>query len=68
MKGIPSGTYTRSEKNKSYAVEGLKYLRDHPDIQYNIKKFWEIVGPKPKISHNYQLDVVIHLWKNNMIV
>jgi len=66
--GIPPGNYTRSEKNKSYAIEGLKYLRENPEIQYDMKKFWEIIGPKPKISYNPQLDIVVQLWNNNMIV
>lgn len=58
VKGVPRGEYTKSEKNKKYALKAFEKLQEDPLIKNDIKEFWRIVGPKPTISHNYQLNVV----------
>jgi hypothetical protein len=67
VKGVPRGKYTKSVKNKKYALKAFEKLQEDPSIKNDIKKFWEIVGPKPTISHNYQLNVVIQLMEHNLL-
>ena len=67
VKGVPRGEYTKSEKNKKYALKAFEKLQEDPLIKNDIKEFWRIVGPKPTISHNYQLNVVIQLMKHNLL-
>lgn len=55
---IPSGKYTRSKKNKEYALKAIKLLNIHPDLTEDKMKLWKlIVGDEKK--HNYQMDVVL---------
>ena len=67
IKNITPGNYTKSLKNKSYAVKAVQLLKKNPELRYNKKLLWEKIIIGKKISHNYQLDVVINLWENNLI-
>ena len=68
--GIPRGKYSRSEKNKNYAVIAIKLLRDNPSLSDDPKVLWTKVmqslreeGKKP----NSQMEVVIALWSASLI-
>lgn len=37
VKGIPSGNYTRSKKNKEYAIKAVKILKGAPELSSNSK-------------------------------
>ena len=65
VKGVPRGNYTNSEDNKRYAVNAVSELRKNPNL--TSEELWERVAPKGK-TENSQMDVVLALWKNNLIV
>lgn len=68
VKGIPNGQYTRSKKNKKYALNAVDILKRNPDLVTDTKTLWNrSVGGEEK-KHNSQMDVVIALWKNNLLV
>lgn len=66
IKGIPKGNYTRSMKNKEYAIKAINVLKKNPDLVNDSKTLWYEVVDELK-SHNGQMDVVIALWKNGYI-
>lgn len=62
---IPSGNYTRSVKNKGYAIEALKVLQQKPKIK-DSSILWTLVNNN-KITHNSQMNVVLILVDNDLI-
>jgi hypothetical protein len=65
VRGVPRGNYTRSTKNKSYALDALKLLREDPALAADPAALWQCVaGDK---EHNQQMNVVISLWHNGLI-
>jgi hypothetical protein len=65
VRGIPKGTYTTSYDNKRYALSAIEKLRNNPSLSLNREKLWaSVAGDK---AHNGQMDVVLSLWKNNLI-
>lgn len=64
---VPSGNYTRSKKNKEYALRALVLLRTVPGIAEDDHALWtQVVRGEAKTS-NQQMDVVISLWKNGLL-
>ncbi|WP_440951695.1 DUF6979 family protein [Methanococcoides sp. FTZ1] len=66
IKGIKKGNYTRSQKNKEYALKAVKVLKENPNLTKDAKALWREVVDEPK-AHNGQMDVVIALWNNGYI-
>ena len=66
--GVPPGKYTRSSKNKSYAIDAVKLLKQEPALANDQELLWSKVIKCEKRKPNNQMDVVIALWKENMIV
>lgn len=64
--GIPVGKYTKSQKNKLYAVLALIQLCNDPTLASNPKALWRAVGC-PNITQNGQMDVVISLWNGGLL-
>lgn len=67
VKGIPSGNYTMSKKNKEYAIKAVKILQGAPKLSSNSKTLWNKVIKGGQKVHNQQMDIVIALWNNNLI-
>jgi hypothetical protein len=67
VKGIPAGSYTRSVKNKRYALNAVSLLKNNPELAHNAKKLWKMVMAGEDKSHNAQMDVVTALWKAGLI-
>ncbi|MCT4565007.1 MAG: hypothetical protein N4A68_11945 [Maledivibacter sp.] len=67
VKGVASGRYTTSIKNKTYAVKALEILKENPSLVEDRNKLWQFVMAGEYKSHNSQMDVVIALVKNNLI-
>jgi len=66
VRGIPKGAYTTSYDNKRYAISAIEKLRNNPSLSFHRDKLWALVaGDK---AHNGQMDVVLSLWKNNLII
>lgn len=61
IKNIKPGHYTKSKKNKAYAIRALFLLKDNPKLAENPNLIWEMVTHS-KIKHNGQIDVVLSLW------
>ena len=71
VKKIPSGKYTNSNLNKSYATCAIKLLYENESLKENVDCLWrrvmcEVRADLKKV-HNDQMDVVIALWNNNLI-
>jgi hypothetical protein len=66
IKGIPPRKYSRSKKNKQYAVRAVEILKKHPELLSDKQALWRAVVGMQK-AHNQQMDVVVELWKMNLI-
>lgn len=67
VKGIPLGDYTRSDKNKGYAILAVEILRESPELADDPGFLWKrVIGGEYK-AHNSQMDVVTALWKAHLI-
>ena len=66
-KGVPKGNYTKSVKNKRYALEVVKVLISNPNKIFTSKELWEQLELGDK-KHNSQMDVVFALWENGLII
>ena len=67
MKGIPAGRYTASKENKAYAVRAAELLREGKQ-SWSTNSLWRAVTDDLEKTHNSQMDVVLALWKNELIV
>tara|TARA_R110002126_G_C10483197_1_gene502140 strand:- start:2120 stop:2332 length:213 start_codon:yes stop_codon:yes gene_type:complete len=66
VKGIPKGDYTKSVKNKSYALKAISILKSNRNDSFTPKKLWDKLELGDKRS-NSQMDVVLALWDNGLI-
>jgi len=62
--GVKKGSYTRSKKNKNYAIKAITLL--HNNHTLSEKELWQLVIDEPNKQHNYQMDVVKTLWDNKL--
>ncbi len=67
VKGIPVGRYTASKDNKGYAVRAAVLLREGTQ-SWSTNSLWRSVTNDPEKTHKSQMDVVLALWKNDLIV
>ena len=67
IKGVHSGKYTKSVKNKSYALKAVDIIRKTPSISNNPVDIWILIMNGEIKSHNHQMDVVTSLWNEKMI-
>jgi hypothetical protein len=67
VKGIPAGRYTSSKDNKVYAVRAAALLMEGKQ-SWSTTALWREVRNDPERTHNSQMDVVLALWKNDLIV
>ncbi len=63
--GVEQGNYTRSKKNKDYAIKAVKLLNSNPELKE--KELWRLVINGTNKQQNSQMDIVITLWNNNRI-
>ncbi len=63
--GTEEGNYTRSKKNKDYALKAVSLLGINPEL--DAKALWKLVIDGANKQHNSQMDVVITLWNNKLI-
>ena len=68
IKHIPAGKYTRSIKNKEYGLIALNLLIDNPSLCDNKDLLWQAVTMGKDITPNHQMEIVISLWKSNLLV
>ncbi|TRY22277.1 hypothetical protein FOI68_22600 [Brevibacillus sp. LEMMJ03] len=65
VRSVSPGKYTKSEDNKAYALQGLTLLKQNPSLAESPSALWKATGIKK--SHNNQMDVVISLWKSDLL-
>lgn len=66
VKGIAPGQYAPSNKNKSYAIRAVSLLA--AGKHKTVNSLWAEVTDGEDIPHASQMDVVLALWKNELIV
>ena len=66
VKGIPAGQYAPSNRSKAYALRAIGLL--NAGTQATVNALWAEVTDGDEISHHSQMDVVLALWKNDLIV
>jgi hypothetical protein len=66
VKGIPAGQYAPSNKHKAYATRAVSLLV--ADTHKTVNALWAEVTDGEDIPHASQMDVVLALWKNDLIV
>ncbi len=66
VKGIPAGQYAPSNKDKGYAMRAVSLLE--AGTHMTVHGLWAEVTDGEEIPHAGQMDVVLALWKNNLIV
>ncbi|APZ47800.1 hypothetical protein BW723_16515 [Polaribacter reichenbachii] len=67
VRGIPKGNYTKSVKNKEYALKAVEILKQHKHKNITPKELWLALDLGDKRS-NSQMDVVLALWENDLII
>ena len=67
VKGIQSGVFTSSKKNKSYAIKALDLLVINPSLSNDLRHLWSKVQNGIDKKHNSQMDVVVALWSKGLI-
>jgi hypothetical protein len=72
VKRVAPGTYTRSRKNKKYAVKAAYMLKASPSlVNLGEKGLWQKVmrslGEPVNKVQNQQMDVVLSLFQNGLI-
>jgi len=68
IKGIPSGSYTRSKKNKQYSLDAVAILKRNPALATNPIALWKQVLQGDSKVHNHQMNLVISLWSKELLV
>ncbi len=66
MRGIPAGHYAASADNKSYVVRAAELLSEG-ELNWSTNALWRAVEDDPAKMHNSQMDIVLALWKNDLI-
>jgi hypothetical protein len=67
VKGVNPGVYTRSRKNKDYAIAAAELLNKEPTLVDEKTDLWKRATKGAGIKHNSQMDVVISLWEKDLI-
>lgn len=68
VKGVLPGTYTRSKQNKKYAIKAVNILKRNSHRIFEEKALWMAIMKNVTKQHNQQMDVVLALWKFNLII
>ncbi len=66
VRGIPAGRYTRSRKNKQYAVDAVR-IQHTPGLADSPGDLWHAVTGAERKVHNQQMIVVAALWNHELI-
>lgn len=67
VKGIAVGNYTKSKKNKEYAIKAIQILKITPELASNKEALWTRVISGENKSHNQQMDVIVSLWNSKLL-
>jgi hypothetical protein len=65
--GVKPGAYTQSVKNKGYVARALPALRADPALASDEKRLWTLATSGADTRPNGQMDVLVTLWRRQMI-
>ncbi len=68
IRNVNAGAFTRSDKNKSYALKALSILKKRPELAIDEKLLWKRVMGGAQKQENSQMDIVTTLWSNDLVV
>jgi hypothetical protein len=66
VKGIPAGHYAATRDNKTCAVRAATLLIEAKQ-GWSVSALWQAVTDNPEKPHGGQMDIVMALWKNDLI-
>lgn len=67
VRGVLKGNYSRSKKNKEYALSALDMLRHEPHLAHTESLLWHRITYGKEIVPNHQMEVVISIWNAGLI-
>jgi hypothetical protein len=67
VKGVPAGHYSATRENKNCAVRAVALLVEAKQ-PLSVSALWRAVTDDPEKPHGGQMDIVMALWKNDLIV
>ncbi|CAH1388095.1 DUF6979 family protein [Candidatus Nitrotoga sp. M5] len=67
IRGVGPGKYTRSKKNRSYAMKAIEILKSEPSIVERPLELWNLILQGEVKTHNEQMYVIASLWRNGDI-
>jgi hypothetical protein len=67
VKGTAAGRYKAPQDSKRYAVQAVALLAEGAQ-SWSTGALWRAVTNDPEKTHNGQMDIVLALWKNDLIV
>ena len=65
VKGVAADSFATGNRNKDYAVAAVELLRD--GTHKTVTQLWTAVTDSDGTEHSCQMDVVLALWKNDLI-
>lgn len=65
VKGVQVGNFASANRNKDYAVQAVALLK--AGTHKTVTQLWTAVTDGDGTEHASQMDVVLALWKNNLI-
>lgn len=68
VKGVPKGSYSRSELNREYAIRAVRFLAKQPALADRPQDLWEAMMGGVKKRPNSQMEVVTALWRGGLIL
>ena len=73
IRDVPPGKYQQAKSvEKEYAIAAVAALKQKSELADNVSRLWHVVmlmqNEDPNKSHDYQMDVVAALWKNDDII
>jgi hypothetical protein len=66
VKGIPAGRYAPANRDKGYATRAVSLLK--AGTHTTVNSLWAEVTDGEDVPHSSQMDVVLALWKNDLVV
>jgi hypothetical protein len=67
IRGVEPRAYTKSVRNKSYAMKALELVKNDPGLLDNIDELWKAACSDDSKAPNHQMEVVSALWKHGWL-
>lgn len=67
VKAVPTGSYTRSVKNRGYMERALAAVRTNSGLLQDQEQLWQLATADSGIRPNCQIEVLATLWDAGLI-